>query len=167
VLTAVYDTRTFTTAQKEFVTSAAALPIGVVVVPSGNGVATAAATAGLTTQGVVVASSGAASVSNAPSGITAVSGGVNVKATAGTAGQLVRSGATTAGYAVTAAVPAASAISCTTSSCTGSVTSSFAANPYSYLGFARVAFPGSACTAGVAASPVNCGRSLYVNMGLR
>lgn len=170
VITAVYDTRTFSTSNKEYTTSAAALPIGALVVSSGNGVATAAATAGLTLRGVTVASSGAASVGNAPSAIISTGGSANVKATAGTANALIQSGATTAGYAVTVAVPAASTLTCTTgigANCSVNVATAFSANPYAYLGFTRSAFPGTACTAGVAGSPVNCSRSLYTVINLR
>lgn len=170
VITAVYDARPFTTSQKEYTSSTAALGIGQLVVSSGNGVATAAATAGLSVRGVVVASSGAASVSNAPSGIIVTGGSALVKATAGSANALIQTGATTAGYAVTVAAPIGSIVTCTTgigAACTPSVATSFSSNPYAYLGFTRLGFPGTACTAGVAASPVNCDRSLYTLINLR
>jgi hypothetical protein len=144
---AVYDTRTFTNADKEVVSSSAALALGTMVTPSGNGVvSTVATTANQVLRGVVVASTGAASVSNAPAGIIVVSGSGFVKATAGSQAAIVISSSGTAGYALTGAA---------------------SATAYANLGYTRVAFPLTACTAGVAGSPVNCDRSLYVQINIK
>lgn len=143
---AIYDVRTFTTTQKEFVTVTGTVPgLGTIAVPSGAHITAAAATAGLAARGVVVAASSTGSTS-APAAIIATSGSAWVKATAGSAGAIVQTGATTAGYAVTAAA---------------------SATAYANLGYSRNLFPATACTAGVAASPVNCDRSIYTYINIK
>ena len=143
---AIYDVRTFTTSQKEFVTvSATASALGTIVVPNGAHVNQATAATGLAARGIVVATSGASSTTT-PAAIIATSGPAWVKATAGTAGAIVQTGATTLGYAVTAAS---------------------SATAYANLGYSRSTFPASACAAGVVASPVNCDRSDYTYLNIR
>jgi hypothetical protein len=137
----IYDTRTFTTAVKEFQTSAAALGLGYIAQASTTGVTTSTLTLGTALQrGVVVASNGATSATN-PNVIIATNGSAYVVATAGTTGAAVVVGATTASFAVTSA------------------TTTF--TQYAYLGISRTTFA-AGCT-----SAATCLGSLYTNITLR
>ena len=144
-ITAVYDTRAFTTSQKEFVTTTAGIQNGVIVIPSGTGVALpGVVTSAQTVRGVVVASNGGTASGGIPNAIIVVSGPTAVKATAGTAATVVTQGTTTNGYAVTGGA---------------------ATLTYSQLGVSRKAFPATACT--TTANAANCDMSLFFNMNLR
>jgi len=141
VISAVYDTRTFTNSIKQTVTvSATAAGLGMLVTLNGANVTKPAATAALANvQGVVVATDGATSTTN-PNAIIVVNGPAVVKATAGSAGALIETGGTTAGYAITIAASAT-------------------ATSYTQIGFTKNAFPGTACT--TTPNAANCNRSLY------
>lgn len=144
-ITAVYDTRAFTTSQKEFVTATAGIQNGVIVIPSGTGVTLPGlVTAAQTVRGVVIASNGAAVAGGVPNAIIVVSGPTTVKATAGTAATVVTQGITTNGYAITGGA---------------------ATLTYSQLGVSRKTFPVTACT--TTANAANCDMSLFFNMNLR
>jgi len=99
----LYDVRTFTSTIKEAVNLTTAADLGMLVdAASGGLVPTATCTTGTCSgklYGVVVASDGSTS-STTPNAIVASVGPAYIKATAGTAGQFVKSGPT-AGYAET------------------------------------------------------------------
>jgi hypothetical protein len=110
-ISAIYDTRVYTTTTKEFGYAAAALPLGVMVKPdatNANRLALPGTTATGQMRGVVVASNGAAWSSGGPNVIIATSGLVGIKATAGSPSQTntVQNSTTTSGYALTAAASA-------------------------------------------------------------
>src|SRR5581483_12509205 len=96
VISAVYDTRAFTTSIKEPETvSATAAGLGMLVTLNAPHVTKPAATAALANvMGVVVATDGATSTTS-PNAIIVVEGPAVVKATAGTAGAQIETGATT------------------------------------------------------------------------
>jgi hypothetical protein len=138
----IYDIRTFTSTTKEFQTASTAVAPGMLAQLSGTGVVPSAAAAGTGSQyGIVLMSDGSTSTTT-PNAIVAVDGPAYVLATAGTAGQLVESGPTTAGYAATLANPLNSAI-------TGN-------SQYTWVGQARTNFA-AGCT-----SAATCLGSLYV-----
>jgi hypothetical protein len=101
----IYDTRTFTTTQKEFVTVQTTAPsLGNAIVgtsASTLGTLSPITTANARVIGVVVASTGAASTTT-PNAIIAIQGPTWMKATAGTAGDFAQTGGATAGYGLTA-----------------------------------------------------------------
>jgi len=108
-ITQIYDTRTFTTSVKEFVTvPTTAVALGQLAQVDGAGVKQMAtgATVGVNAnvRGVVVATNGSTSAST-PNAILAIGGPAFVKVTdaGGTAGQYVENSTGTAGYATTSA----------------------------------------------------------------
>jgi hypothetical protein len=130
-ITQIYDTRTYTTTQKEFATAITTAPVLGQLVKNGTATpgSVTASTAGADQklEGVVVATSGATSTT-ALNVIVAISGPAAVKAITGTdvIGDYLQSTGT-AGYANTVAAP----------------TSAF----YSVLGVARTAWTGAAACA--------------------
>jgi hypothetical protein len=144
-ITAIYDTRVYTTTTKEFGYAAAALPLGVMVKPdatNANRLALPGTTATGQMRGVVVASNGAAWASGGPNVIIASSGLVGIKATAGSPSQAntVQNSTTTSGYALTAA---------------GSATL------YANLGVAETSFSSCAATA------ASCNESLVTVLDIK
>lgn len=109
VVAQIYDTRTFTSTIKEAVTTSTASELGMLVDSASSGSLVPAATCTTGTcsgklYGVIVATDGSTS-STTPNSIVATVGPAYVKATAGTAGQFIKSGPTS-GYAETVtAVP--------------------------------------------------------------
>lgn len=104
VIGAIYDVRTFTSTLKEAVNLGTASELGMLVDASTSGglVPAASCTTGTCSgklYGVVVVTDGATSA-GAPNAIVGTVGPSYVKATAGTSGQFIKSGATS-GYAVT------------------------------------------------------------------
>ena len=143
-ITALYDTRTFTTSQKQFVTVATSVPsLGNLIVgttTTGNSTLTGT-TAGIgKIQGIVVASTGSIAT-NTINAIIASSGPGWVKAlTTGTVNDYIEN-STTAGYAITVAAAPAPL--------------------YSVLGLSQTALL-TTCTLAS-----NCSNSLFTNINLR
>jgi hypothetical protein len=146
-ITQVYDTRTFTTSTKEYVTASTALGLGYTAAVSGAAVAPlGTGTVGTvgSIRGVVVATNGSTSAST-PNVIITVDGPAFAKVTdaGATAGQFVENSAGTAGYG--------------TSSASGS------AAIYGNLGFARNTTVATAtCTSTPNAG--NCVGATYVEV---
>ena len=141
-VTGIYDTRTFTTTDKDFVnvTTATSVGLGTTVITSGTGVVTAGASATANLVGVIVSWGGA--TTGAPNAIVATQGPVWAKATAGTAGAVV--------------IPSATA---------GRVaTGTSVAGPYGDLGLQRSITWSATCTAATAST---CQLSDFFDMTLR
>jgi hypothetical protein len=135
----LYDTRTFTTDQKEAITTSSAVALGMLVDASAVGISPAAA-GSAKLYGTVVATDGSTS-STTPNAIITTMGPAWIKASAGTAGQFVKT-STTNGYGnTTAAIP----------------NNSF----YYSAGNTRTDFD-TTCT-----SAATCSSSLYVNFNVR
>lgn len=136
----IYDTRTFTTSTKEFVTAPAlAMGLGFLAQVSGAGVTTTSAVGAANQRGVVVASNGATS-STTPNVIIVTSGPAVIVANAGSVGGYVQSSAT-ATFATTSAT--------------------IDADAFANMGVSRTAFA-AGCT-----SAATCIGSLLVNVTLR
>ncbi len=134
----LYDTRTFTSDLKEAITTTTAVGLGMLVDASTSGISPAAA-GSAKLYATVVATDGSTS-STTPNTIVTTMGPAWVKATAGTAGQFVKTAG--GGYAnTTAAIP----------------NNSF----YYSAGNTRTAYD-TTCTAAS-----NCSSSLYVNFNVR
>jgi hypothetical protein len=149
-ITTIYDVRTFTTTVKIDATLDSNAGLGTIAqwkAATGE-TATPALTANLNNlAGVVVATTGALST-NTINAIIAINGPAWVKATAGTVGQFIFTGATTAGYAVTVATKPAESTS----------------TIYNLLGWSQVTWTGSGtCTAN---SDV-CEGSLFTSLASR
>jgi hypothetical protein len=97
----LYDTRTFTNTQKDFVALSTAAGLGWVVSASGSASVPATTAGAVTTEGVVVATNGLTS-STTPNAIISVGGPTYAKAISGNAGNIAIS-STTAGYATAGA----------------------------------------------------------------
>jgi hypothetical protein len=144
-ITAIYDTRVFTTTTKEYAYAAAALPLGVMVKPDAtniNRVNLPGTTATGNMRGIVVASNGSAWASGGPNVVLATAGIASVKATAGTLSTTttVQNSTTTSGYALTTAT---------------------SANVYGNLGIAQNTFSNTCSSA------ITCNSSLLLDLRLR
>lgn len=137
----LYDTRTFTSTLKEAVAASSAVELGMLVDADTVGTLVPAVTGSKKMYGLVVATDGAASSSNSPNIIVNSVGPGWVKATAGTAGQFIRT-STTNGYADTV--------------------SSIPNNSFYYSGGNTRTTYSTTCTAAN-----NCSGSLYVNFIVR
>jgi hypothetical protein len=136
----IYDTRTFTSTLKEAVIVSTAVELGMIVDAGTSGALTPAVSGSAKLYGVVVATDGATSA-GAPNAIVATVGSAWVKATAGTAGQFIKT-STTNGY--------------------GNTTASIPNNSFYYsVGNTRTSFDSTCTTA------ANCAGSLYVNFVVR
>lgn len=136
----IYDTRTFTSALKEAVNVSSPVELGMIVDAGTSGAMTPATAGSAKLYGTVVATDGTTSA-GAPNTIVTTVGPAWVKATAGTAGQFVKTN-TPAGYAnTTASIP----------------NNSF----YYSVGNTRTSYSTTCTTAN------NCNGSLYVNFIVR
>jgi hypothetical protein len=136
----IYDTRTFTSTLKEAVTTSTAVELGMLVDSSTGGSLVPAGTGSKLLYGTVVATDGSTSTA-APNTIITAFGPAWIKATAGTAGQFIRTSLTD-GY--------------------GDTVSSVPNNSFYYsAGNARTSYS-TTCT-----SASNCSGSLYVNFVVR
>jgi hypothetical protein len=137
----IYDTRTFTSSLKEAVPASTAVELGMIADASGtNGAMVPAASGSQKLYGLVVATNGSTSTTTPNTIVTTVGPGW-IKATAGTAGQFVKT-STNGGYADTiTAIP----------------NNSF----YYSAGNTRTSYS-STCT-----TSSNCNGSLYVNFIVR
>ncbi|HEY4964399.1 MAG TPA: hypothetical protein VIH90_06945, partial [Candidatus Saccharimonadales bacterium] len=93
----IYDTRTFTTTQKDYVDLSTAAGLGWLVVANGSQGTPATTSVAATVEGAIVATDGSTS-STTPNAIIAIGGPTYVKAISGSAGDFVQS-TTTTGYA--------------------------------------------------------------------
>lgn len=136
----IYDTRTFTSTMKEAVSASTALELGMLADAGTTGMMVPATSASAKLYGATVATNGGTS-SGTPNVIVATVGAAWVKATAGTAGQFIRT-STTAGH--------------------GDTVSAIPNNSFYYsVGNTRTAYS-TTCTAAS-----NCAGSLYVNFIVR
>ncbi len=140
VIDDIYDTRTFTSAMKEAINLSTPTELGMTVDAGTGGAMVPAGSGSAKLYGTVVATDGATSA-GAPNAIVTTVGPAWVKATAGTAGQFVKTN-TPSGYSnTTASIP----------------NNSF----YYSVGNTRTSWS-STCS-----SPTNCAGSLYVNFIVR
>ena len=133
----IYDVRTFTNSQKEYVTLSTAASLGQIVIASGSNAAPTATAASPTELGVVIATNGATSTTT-PNAIIVIAGPSYAKAVSGTAGNFVQT-STTSGYAQAATATGA----------------------FGNMGISRTTFNGT-CT-----SAATCLGSLYYNEAIR
>jgi len=118
----IYDVRTFTNTQKEYVTiSATAAGLGQVVIASGSNASQSTTAASTTVMGIVIATTGTTSTTT-PNAIIAVAGPTYAKASAGTAGNFVQNSTTVAGYTQTTAADAFGAMGINREAWTGTCT---------------------------------------------
>jgi len=154
-IVALYDTRVFTTSNKQYATLATASANGWAVKLNGTKGQYAPTNATTNAFAGVVAISNGTTATTTINGIIVIGGPAYVKATAGTVGQIILPTAT-AGFSNTGAIPAAQSCGIT-STCTIPA-------PFTYLGLAQSAFSNT-CTANGTSD--DCRTSLFTNLAIR